>query len=168
MPRFNSLDSRHVHGKERDILDAPAMFSHTTSLGSKIEHRHPIAVMEMKDAQQPFWHVLQETEENFARFWAMEGATPVFPQHYQTSALIGCVDIVDCLKVRGLLGQRDATHSHLARTLPCPLMLKLYMQSAICSSFLASERRGLSGPQAFPLFDIGGGCSGDWRCVRHS
>ena len=133
MPRYNSLDSRHVDG--RTYLMRQRCSARQTRLAALIRHRHPIAVMDMKDAQHPFWHVLQETEENFARFWAMEGATPTFPQHYQTSALIGCVDIIDCLKVRGLLGHRNTTHSHLARTLPCPLMLKLYMQTAICSSF---------------------------------
>jgi hypothetical protein len=45
---------------------------------------------------------MQETEENFSKFWAMEGAAPIFPKYYPTSALLGCVEILDCLKVGGV------------------------------------------------------------------
>ncbi len=42
---------------------------------------------------------VQEVEESFGEFWAMEGAQPFFPKHYPTSCLLGCVEIHDCLRV---------------------------------------------------------------------
>ena len=44
--------------------------------------------------------LLKETEAMFASVWALEGVTPKFPKHYPCSALLGCVDVVDCLTVR--------------------------------------------------------------------
>lgn len=47
--------------------------------------------------------LVKETEENFKQVWAIEGVCPVFPKHYPTSALLGCVDIHDCLRVKPIM-----------------------------------------------------------------
>ena len=103
-----------------------------------MEHRLPICREVGELCSTISWPVLQETEENFARFWAMEGATPVFPRHYQTSALIGCVDIVDCLKVRGFLGHRGFSYSLLICTTSCLLMSQICIWMTSCGSVVGS------------------------------
>ena len=46
---------------------------------------------------------MQDTEDSYRQFWALEGVEPVFPKHYPTSCLLGCVDIHDCLRVSPIL-----------------------------------------------------------------
>jgi hypothetical protein len=43
---------------------------------------------------------MQEVEDQYREVYAAEGrAPPSFPATYPTSVLLGCVDVVDCLKV---------------------------------------------------------------------
>lgn len=41
-------------------------------------------------------------EAFYMRVYSMEDKVPSFPKHYPTSALVGCVDVVDIVQVRTL------------------------------------------------------------------
>ena len=44
----------------------------------------------------------QELESFYTEVHATQSRLPIFPQSYPTSALLGCVDVVDCLPVSSL------------------------------------------------------------------
>ena len=43
---------------------------------------------------------LQELEAFYTRVYSMENKVPTFPKNYPTSALVGCVDVIDIVQVR--------------------------------------------------------------------
>ena len=43
---------------------------------------------------------LQELEAFYTRVYSMENKVPAFPKNYPTSALVGCVDVIDIVQVR--------------------------------------------------------------------
>lgn len=47
------------------------------------------------------FEVLQDAEAVYRKLWSLEGKIPVFPTDYRPSTLLGCVEIVDSLSVRG-------------------------------------------------------------------
>lgn len=45
------------------------------------------------------WILAQELESFYTEVHATQSRLPIFPQTYTVSALLGCVDVVDCLPV---------------------------------------------------------------------
>ena len=66
--------------------------------------------------------IVQELEAFYRRVYSLEDKVPTFPKNYPTSALVGCVDIVDIVQVRSQAGQVEQlvqipSDMHMTRTL---------------------------------------------------
>eukprot|EP00884_Botryococcus_braunii_P018767 jgi/Botrbrau1/5574/Bobra.97_2s0005.1 len=87
-------------------------------------------------SKQPTQEVIQEVQWDYTRIYGAEGKSPPpFPEHYPTSVLLGCIDIVDCLKAEQVEAWKDLPES-------------LKMEVGSPYAFLCEKPRRLVVPQA--------------------